>query len=190
MRAALAPMREVGKGSIVNISSMWGVGGVAAYQASKGAVRTMTKNAAVYAKDGVRVNSVRPGIIRTPLIEHQDAALTDGIVQNTPLGRLGELQEIANAVCFYRVISPPTSRASSCSSMANLLRNERPRSASCLLDARRRRIPGFSNRDQLLSVPRSCRSRRARRLARHQAQGQAPSGEDKCLVMLNQKVTL
>jgi NAD(P)-dependent dehydrogenase (short-subunit alcohol dehydrogenase family) len=104
MRTALAPMKAAGSGAIVNISSMWGiigVGGVAAYQASKGAVRTMTKNAAItYAKDGIRVNSVHPGIIATPMIKKQDAALTDGVVDQTPLGRLGRPQEIAAAVCF------------------------------------------------------------------------------------------
>jgi NAD(P)-dependent dehydrogenase (short-subunit alcohol dehydrogenase family) len=73
MKHAGPEMRKAGTGSIVNISSIFGAvggfGGSVAYHAAKGAVRLMTKNAALrYAKEGVRVNSVHPGFIDTPMI--------------------------------------------------------------------------------------------------------------------------
>ena len=104
MRAVLPAMRKQKAGSIINISSIWGVvgaAGVAPYQAAKGAVRTMTKNAAItYAADNIRANSIHPGIIWTPLIEAQDAAITDGLVADTPLKRLGQADEIAYGALF------------------------------------------------------------------------------------------
>jgi NAD(P)-dependent dehydrogenase (short-subunit alcohol dehydrogenase family) len=104
MRTFLPQMQAKGAGAIVNISSIWGyVGavGVAAYTASKGAVTSMTKNAALtYAKDGVRVNSVHPGLIATPMIAAQDDAISQGLIDVTPLGRIGQPEEIANAVLF------------------------------------------------------------------------------------------
>ena len=104
MRSFIPQMQRKGAGSIVNISSIWGVVGavgVAAYQASKGAVTVMTKNAAVtYAADGIRVNSVHPGIIATPMIEAQDPSITQGLVDVTPLGRIGRPREVADAVLF------------------------------------------------------------------------------------------
>jgi NAD(P)-dependent dehydrogenase (short-subunit alcohol dehydrogenase family) len=78
-----------------------GAAGVSAYQASKGAVTVMTKNAAMsYAADGIRVNSVHPGIIATPMIDAQDDAITQGLVDVTPLGRIGQPRDVANAVLF------------------------------------------------------------------------------------------
>jgi NAD(P)-dependent dehydrogenase (short-subunit alcohol dehydrogenase family) len=104
MRAVIPAMLKQGGGSIINISSIWGVvgaPGVAPYQAAKGAVRTMTKNAAMtYAKNNIRANSIHPGIIWTPLIEAQDKAITDSIVADTPLGRLGRADEIAYGALF------------------------------------------------------------------------------------------
>jgi len=104
MRAVIPAMKKARSGSIINISSIWGVvgaAGVAPYQASKGAVRTMTKNAAItYAADNIRANSIHPGIIWTPLIEAQDKGITDSIVADTPLGRLGRPEEIANGCLF------------------------------------------------------------------------------------------
>jgi NAD(P)-dependent dehydrogenase (short-subunit alcohol dehydrogenase family) len=104
MRAVVPAMMRQHAGSIINISSIWGVvgaAGVAPYQAAKGAVRTMTKNAAItYAKDNIRANSIHPGIIWTPLIEAQDKAITDSLVADTPLGRLGQADEIANGALF------------------------------------------------------------------------------------------
>jgi len=104
MRSVLPAMQKQKAGSIINLSSIWGVvgaAGVAPYQAAKGAVRTMTKNAAVtYAKDNIRANSIHPGIIWTPLIEAQDKGITDSIVADTPLGRLGRAEEIAWGAVF------------------------------------------------------------------------------------------
>lgn len=73
MKATVPAMRRAGSGSIVNISSLYGLigsGAATAYQGSKGAVRIITKTAAVqYAPENIRVNSVHPGITTTPLVE-------------------------------------------------------------------------------------------------------------------------
>jgi NAD(P)-dependent dehydrogenase (short-subunit alcohol dehydrogenase family) len=104
MKAVLAPMRKAGKGSIVNFSSIWGnvgVGGAAAYSAGKGGVRNLTKNAAIsYAAENIRVNSVHPGLIRTPLVEAQSDEMNAGIIAATPMGRMGTPREVAN-VCLF-----------------------------------------------------------------------------------------
>lgn len=104
MRTFIPQMQAKKAGSVVNISSIWGVvgaPGVSAYQASKGAVTVMTKNAAMsYAADGVRVNSVHPGLIHTPMIDAQDDAISQGLIDVTPLGRIGQPSEVANAVLF------------------------------------------------------------------------------------------
>ncbi|MCL7940550.1 SDR family oxidoreductase [Halomonas sp. ATCH28] len=104
MQAVLPSMIERSTGSIVNVSSMWGIigtPGVAAYQASKGAVTMITKNAAAtYAGRGVRVNSVHPGFIWTPMTEAQDAGITQGLIDKTPMGRAGLASEVASAIAF------------------------------------------------------------------------------------------
>src|SRR3954469_25854734 len=73
MKAVIPAMRRAGRGSIVNISSLYGLigsGGATAYQGSKGAVRIITKTAAVqYAPENIRVNSVHPGVTTTPMVE-------------------------------------------------------------------------------------------------------------------------
>jgi NAD(P)-dependent dehydrogenase (short-subunit alcohol dehydrogenase family) len=96
-----------GGGSIVNLSSILGtVGGLgnsAAYHAAKGAVRTLTKNAALHwATAGVRVNSLHPGFIGTPqLLERYDGTPRhEAMLANTPIGRLGRGDEIAAVVAF------------------------------------------------------------------------------------------
>lgn len=96
-----------GGGSIVNLSSILGtVGGFgnsAAYHAAKGAVRTLTKNAALHwASAGVRVNSVHPGFIGTPELLERYAGTPrhDAMLANTPVGRLGRGEEIAAVVAF------------------------------------------------------------------------------------------
>lgn len=103
MKHAIPPMREAGAGSVINTSSIWGVAGVegaVAYQAAKGAVRVMTKNAAVaYGADGVRINSIHPGFIETPMTEGMDET-RDAMVGKTPLGRAGQPEEIAPAALF------------------------------------------------------------------------------------------
>lgn len=103
MKHAIPPMLEQGEGSIINVSSIWGVAGVegaTAYQASKGAVLIMTKNAAVtYGPDGVRTNSIHPGFIETPMTEDLDET-REAMVGATPMGRAGNPEEIAPAVLF------------------------------------------------------------------------------------------
>ena len=104
---AIPDMKEAGGGSIVNISSISGIVGQdnvnAGYNASKGAVRIFTKAAAVqYAKENIRVNSIHPGPIATPMTaegraDPERVALT---AERTPLGRYGEPEEVANAVLF------------------------------------------------------------------------------------------
>jgi NAD(P)-dependent dehydrogenase (short-subunit alcohol dehydrogenase family) len=103
MRHCAPLMRKGSAGSIINISSIWGlVGapGVAPYQASKGAVTLMTKNAAMTFAPVIRTNSIHPGIIWTPLIERQDPAISQSLVDVTPLGRMGQPREIAYAALF------------------------------------------------------------------------------------------
>jgi NAD(P)-dependent dehydrogenase (short-subunit alcohol dehydrogenase family) len=80
---------------------MIGAPGVAAYQASKGAVTMMTRNAAAtYASRGVRVNSVHPGFIWTPMTKAQDAGISQGLIDQTPMKRAGEADEVAAAIAF------------------------------------------------------------------------------------------
>ncbi len=96
-----------GGGSIVNVSSILGtVGGLgnsAAYHAAKGAVRTLTKNAALHwATAGVRVNSLHPGFIGTSqlLERYEGTPRHEAMLVNTPIGRLGRGEEIAAVVAF------------------------------------------------------------------------------------------
>jgi len=101
MKAASAELQNSGNGSVVNISSMYGiVGGLGgpSYAAAKGAVRILTKNTALgWAKKGVRANSVHPGYINTPILGDTDR---DYLTSTTPMGRLGEPEEVANVVAF------------------------------------------------------------------------------------------
>ncbi|MEX0426451.1 SDR family NAD(P)-dependent oxidoreductase [Nocardioides sp. DS6] len=104
MREAIPHMIAQGGGSIINVSSIWGsaaVAGAHAYHATKGAVRNMSKSAAVsYAKERVRVNSVHPGFIRTPLTEAQAPEVNEYVISQTPMGRAGNPDEIAAGVVF------------------------------------------------------------------------------------------
>jgi NAD(P)-dependent dehydrogenase (short-subunit alcohol dehydrogenase family) len=104
MRTAIRVMRKQKSGAIVNISSIWGsaaVSGAHAYHATKGAVRNMTKNAAMtYVADGIRVNSVHPGFIDTPLTQAQEPALNDSVIASTPMKRAGKPIEIAYGCLF------------------------------------------------------------------------------------------
>ncbi|WP_298441613.1 glucose 1-dehydrogenase [Gordonia sp. (in: high G+C Gram-positive bacteria)] len=112
-KAAIAVMKDNGGGSIVNLSSIEGIigdPGLAAYNASKGGVRIFSKSAALHcAKSGygIRVNTVHPGFVWTPMVEEyaaeQDAALdevTAALVAAHPIGRMGKPEEIANAVLY------------------------------------------------------------------------------------------
>ncbi len=106
MKVVGGRMKERGRGSIVNISSIFGtVGGFgasAAYHASKGAVRVMTKNAAIrWAGKGVRVNSIHPAFVDTPLIaKTKGTRIEEEILASTPMGRLARPEEVAAAVAF------------------------------------------------------------------------------------------
>ena len=104
MREVIPAMRARGGGSIINLSSDWGVVGgvgVTAYNAAKGAVRSMSRNAAVtYAPDRIRVNSMIPGWIRTPLTDRQPADANERVIGSTPMGHGGEVSDIAHG-CLY-----------------------------------------------------------------------------------------
>lgn len=105
MKFAVPAMRKAGGGSIVNISSIAGIigaGAATAYQASKGAVRIMTKSVAVeYAKDGIRANSIHPGVITTLMVtEGINPETRELFAQATPLGREGTSEEMANGALF------------------------------------------------------------------------------------------
>jgi len=110
-KAAVPLMRRAGGGSIVNLSSIYGIIGapdIPPYHASKGAVREMTKvDALLYAADGIRVNSVHPGFIWTPLVE----ALAEESEQGKeafrreldalhPIGHVGEPEDIAAGIAY------------------------------------------------------------------------------------------
>lgn len=97
-------MQKAGGGSIVNISSIYGIIGApntAAYIASKGAVRMLTKSCAVdYAEFGIRVNSIHPGVIRTPILGElaDDKELIQELLCTTILDRMAEPIEVSYAV--------------------------------------------------------------------------------------------
>lgn len=107
---ALPDMMAQKAGSIVNLSSIYGLVGAAdvpPYHASKGAVRLMAKNdALLYASYGIRVNSVHPGFIDTPMVQGfadstgNRGAAYQALAALHPLGRLGRAEEIASAIAF------------------------------------------------------------------------------------------
>jgi NAD(P)-dependent dehydrogenase (short-subunit alcohol dehydrogenase family) len=105
MRAQLPAIAATGGGAIVNMASILGTVGFpmsAAYVTAKHGLVGMTKNAALeYAAAGVRVNSVGPGFIRTPMVEAGlDAATLDMLAEKHALGRLGRPEEVAALVAF------------------------------------------------------------------------------------------
>jgi NAD(P)-dependent dehydrogenase (short-subunit alcohol dehydrogenase family) len=107
---AIPHLRAAEGGSIINLSSIYGLVGAAdvpPYHASKGAVRLMTKNdALIYAPDQIRVNSIHPGFIWTPMVENHLRSLGDLEEGRTataalhPLGRVGEPDDVAWG-CVY-----------------------------------------------------------------------------------------
>lgn len=108
-RAAVAQMKKLGGGAIVNFGSIWGtVGstGVVAYCASKGAVHQITRAMALdHVRDSIRINAVCPGEVNTPMIaseraEPVTAELMERLAATVPLGRLADPVEIARVVLF------------------------------------------------------------------------------------------
>jgi NAD(P)-dependent dehydrogenase (short-subunit alcohol dehydrogenase family) len=107
MRAELRAMLTAGRGSIVNVASSagrMGVPGLSAYSASKHGVLGLTKSAALeVARDGIRVNAVCPGSVRTPMLRGfvgGDEELLEKMGRRAPMARLGEPVEIAEAVVW------------------------------------------------------------------------------------------
>jgi cyclopentanol dehydrogenase len=106
VKAVIPAMQRAGGGSIINISSICGIVGShsnGAYHASKGAVRIFSKAAAIqYATDKIRVNSIHPGFVDTPMTQpgHSNPEVAENRLAATPLGRFGTPADIA-AGCLY-----------------------------------------------------------------------------------------
>lgn len=104
MKHALAPLKAAGGGSIVNVSSiagLMGFPGACAYVGTKWAVRGMTRTAAVeFAPYQIRVNSVHPGFIDTPMLAGNTDEANAAGVEATPLKRVGQPDDIAAAVAY------------------------------------------------------------------------------------------
>ena len=105
-KAAIPELQKAGGGSIVNISSIAGLTGgrTSSYAASKGAVRLLTKSTAIqYASDGIRCNSVHPGVIETPMTTPIMLNTQEGRESSAarhPIGRVGQPEDIAYGVLF------------------------------------------------------------------------------------------
>jgi NAD(P)-dependent dehydrogenase (short-subunit alcohol dehydrogenase family) len=102
MRYLHEVLKASGNASVINTSSIFGItggfGASPAYAAAKGAVRTLTKNAALaWAQEGIRVNSVHPGFIETPILGDFDRS---ALAELHPIGRIGRPEEIAAVVAF------------------------------------------------------------------------------------------
>jgi NAD(P)-dependent dehydrogenase (short-subunit alcohol dehydrogenase family) len=107
---AIPELRKAGGGSIINISSIFGLigsPGFAAYHASKGAVRLLTKSTALaHATENIRCNSIHPGVIQTPMIEEVIAATPDPVAARAewtasePVGRFGKPEDIAYGALY------------------------------------------------------------------------------------------
>jgi NAD(P)-dependent dehydrogenase (short-subunit alcohol dehydrogenase family) len=108
---AIPYMQKAGGGSIINMSSIYGLigaGDLPPYHASKGAIRLMSKNDALfYAKDNIRINSVHPGFIWTPLVEGLAKGSPEGVEafrkhldSRHPIGHVGEPDDIAYGVLY------------------------------------------------------------------------------------------
>jgi len=106
MKVAAQHLKRSEHASVINISSIFGSSGgfgvSPAYHAAKGAVRTLTKNIALHwATEGVRVNSIHPGFIATPILEQsRNTPIWDGMTELTPMGRLGRPEDIAAGVAY------------------------------------------------------------------------------------------
>lgn len=106
IKAVMPEMKKNGAGSIVNISSAAGLvggisGGSVAYSSTKGALRAITKEVALdVAKDGVRVNTLYPGLIRTPIMEAFSKEVTEAVLAKIPVGFAAEPIDIAYGVLY------------------------------------------------------------------------------------------
>jgi 3-oxoacyl-[acyl-carrier protein] reductase len=103
-QSAIKEMISKKEGCILNVSSVWGIVGASCeshYAASKGAVVALTKSLAKeLGPSGIRVNCVAPGVIRTDMNRTLDGEAIGELEAQTPLGRLGEPEEVANALLF------------------------------------------------------------------------------------------
>ena len=103
-QAVLPQMLHQHTGCIVNISSIWGLRGASCevtYAATKAALIGLTRSlAAELAPTGIRVNCVAPGVIHTDMLEALPPEIVPQLVEQTPLGRLGKPEDIAEAVAF------------------------------------------------------------------------------------------
>lgn len=107
MKFGIAAMLRTGGGSVINTSSVAGLVGfpaVAAYCASKGGVIQLTKSAALdYARQGIRVNAICPGVIETPMVQkvaETAPAMIEMVKEQTPVGRMGAPEEVASMALF------------------------------------------------------------------------------------------
>ncbi|MFD1828026.1 SDR family NAD(P)-dependent oxidoreductase [Mumia zhuanghuii] len=101
-KAAASALKASGHGAVVNTSSIFGISGEfgtgPAYAAAKGAVRTLTKNTALgWATEGVRVNSIHPRFIETPILGDTDRTM---LAAAAPRQRVGQPEEIAAGILF------------------------------------------------------------------------------------------
>ena len=103
MQSVFESLKENGGGSIINISSIDGLqskNSLTAYSGTKWAVRGMTKTAAVeFARKGIRVNSIHPGLIETPMAAEVGPG-QERLIKRTPLGRSADAREVANMALF------------------------------------------------------------------------------------------
>ena len=115
IKTAIPAMKYSGGGSIVNISSQMGLVGAdyisPQYQASKGAVRILTKSVAIqYASDNIRCNSIHPAPIETDMTAdiRDDADSFQDMLRRIPMGRYGKPEEVAYAVLYWLQMNPPS----------------------------------------------------------------------------------
>ena len=105
IRACLPHMIAKKQGSIINISSIWGMVGASCevlYSTTKAALIGMTKALAQeVAPSGIRVNCIAPGVIETAMNDHLDAESKEALAEQIPMGRFGTAQEVAKMVYYF-----------------------------------------------------------------------------------------